>query len=373
MYKLLILLATLFVTLTIVNADFTGCGNTASKCLRVGQSCNSKDNVNICQPGSWCPSGDNQNCTEMVNLGGVCGGKNQMCQYGLDCYTGNVPTCQWLSYSTLGEPCDSASSCSTSNLQCMDGKCQLPADKKCKSSDDCPFGMWCFNNATDASYQCVNTLALNGDCTDGVTTKCGVGMVCSFVDDTRTTKSCIAVASKSANAPCNTPTTSFSLDGYIPMIECDVSQGLVCAGTINFTCQTPPTPSTDSVNCTSTSCGPLETCNCPTYDSSMGTCGATYNLNGACGSSIKQLADCAQKNKCQFNSGSPSAKNSCLYRNCGNVMCSNKCGQTPLFDTATCGSSQPLYPACRASSSNIIKPSTALGIAVAVALMALLS
>ncbi|GAM19028.1 hypothetical protein SAMD00019534_022030, partial [Acytostelium subglobosum LB1] len=359
-------------------ADFSGCGNAARKCIKIGESCDPTSNLNVCQAGSVCPTPPvkNPNCTALVGTGGYCDGNAFTCQPGLTCYDGDVPTCQWTKYATYGESCDSKVDCSSSNMICLDGKCVIQANKNCVNDDDCPYGAWCATNSTASPIYnfCQQTLALGGNCTDSANTQCGVGLICSANDNDRIQRSCIAVNSKGSGAPCSPGATSPSLDGAFPYIECDVSQGLVCLGSgpiTNYTCQLPPAVTGVTIDCGNRStgyCPVLQTCNCPTYDSSIGTCGPTYNLGSECSKSINDLVSCAQRNKCQFNSGRTSSKYSCMYRNCASIMCNNKCGQTSLADVNTCKTSEPLYGACR-SASSFVRPSIVIAAIVAVVAM----
>ncbi|GAM16978.1 hypothetical protein SAMD00019534_001530 [Acytostelium subglobosum LB1] len=195
-------------------------------------------------------------------------------------------------------------------------------------------------------------VGLNGAC-EGYTfhLQCQLGLVCSFVDGTRTNQTCIPIASKGEGEQCY-DTDTFDLDGVIPQYECDLSKGLVC---INSTCQKPLPLFPGVVNCTKDTVDnpicPISTqhCNCPTIGSTMGSCAYGNNYNSECANSIKDLVSCVLKNKCQLVWISKYSPNTCFYKHCGSIACNNKCSPQPTKNSR-CGS-QGIYSACSAYSS----------------------
>ncbi|GAM16979.1 hypothetical protein SAMD00019534_001540 [Acytostelium subglobosum LB1] len=210
-------------------------------------------------------------------------------------------TCQYKGYATLGQACETTASCSTKALVCQAGTCQLPPSTKCTFDDDCSIDEWCQDNF-QSTAACVPRVGVNGACQPYKdNNQCQLGLVCSYVDATRTNRTCIPIASKGEGQQC-WDTYSMDFDGVIPDYECDLSKGLVC---INDTCQKPIAFERVNVNCSGSDVCPTGSlqCICQTTNSTEGTCAYTNNYNSGCGNTIKDLVSCLVKNKCQTVTG----------------------------------------------------------------------
>ncbi|GAM19027.1 hypothetical protein SAMD00019534_022020 [Acytostelium subglobosum LB1] len=376
MFKVIIF-AILFVSFTLAQPQFPGCtnGNSAQTCLKIGANCSTTgDNVFVtCERGSWCAPLDpvdnkfpgEGTCTRFVDLGGYCNNAaNKACYPGFTCYgnEGAPSTCQWESFATLGQSCQSKVSCQSSNQLCLDGTCQLKPDTNCSSNIDCPFNQYCMPdpNGKSGDALCVPALGNGGNCSTN-SNACGVGFICSPTTTDNTDFACVAINSKGAGQACGGISRGFSLIDGVPEVECDVSQSLVCLrdNTMKLVCQSVASMPSGAQNCSSpsTSCPAYSNCACSTINSDMGEC-STYNTLGAsCSDSINQLIKCAIDNKCQ--TVGTDAKPSCLYQHCNNIICNNPCAAKSLYDAQSCGS-YPAYSVCRttaSSSSSFIRPS----------------
>ncbi|GAM27981.1 hypothetical protein SAMD00019534_111570 [Acytostelium subglobosum LB1] len=241
----------------------------------------------------------------MLNVGERCSNTSlngDSCGFGLRCLDPfgisnqnslNL-TCQYRAYATQGQACETTASCSTSEMVCQ-------AD---------------FYTPMAA---CAPRVGLNGAC-EGYKDQwqCQLGLVCSFVDGTRTNRTCVPIASKGEGEQC-WDSSNLDFNGDIPDYECDLSKGLMC---INNTCQKPLFPGVD--NCTN-------------------------NYNSDCANSIKDLVSCVLKNKCQMVTIYNNSPNTCFYKHCGGIACNNKCSLQPTKNSR-CGS-QGIYPACSLYSS----------------------
>ncbi|EFA76792.1 hypothetical protein PPL_09543 [Heterostelium album PN500] len=311
--KLFVSLVVLLVAISTANASCA----MGQKCVKLGEQCppSSVDPWTSCEAGSWCWFGDNPkpnawgNCTAYAKLGEFCDGDYWSCADGLTCYgsTRQPKTCQYTNYANVGEDCDSAVDCTNGN-QCIYGKCQVKA-------------------STQTVGQCA-----------GRWTDCPFGFSCNMTSNI-----------KGSGAACATQIPSFGLDGAFPSLECDVSQSLLCLRDNNakLTCQTPPALTT--------------------VDSNTGTCTVSTRLGADCSKAINDLVKCTIDNKCQIYASGTTSYKSCIYQNCRDIMCQNKCDPI-LTNDKSCTAYQ--YTGCYANNdSSFVRPTIFL---VVIALVALL-
>ncbi|EFA76793.1 hypothetical protein PPL_09544 [Heterostelium album PN500] len=368
----------LFISLVILLAAIGAASADCSygqRCVHVGESCPhpAVDPWTTCDRDSWCFFSNNPatpyesgNCTAYAKRGEYCDNDYWSCAPGLECFSNEGPaSCQYLYFATIGEDCASAFECTNGN-DCIDGKCQLRASQEGSCSqtwEDCPYGFSC-NRTSDL---CIPTLTVGASCS-GTRAQCGVGLICSPTNTTMTDYTCVAINSKGLGAACSQNTFSFNLDGRIPDIECDVSQSLLCLENNNgeLTCQAPPAITTG--NCSTDGCKENnEYCGCP-VDSYNGVCALYNTLGAACSESINELIKCAVDNECQYKASGSSSYKSCLYQNCGSIMCDNKCGGQSFSDAKSCGDYK--YDGCYAqNSSSFVRPTIFLAIIALVALL----
>eukprot|EP01133_Synstelium_polycarpum_P016132 gene16132-19193_t len=78
---------------------------------------------------------------------------------------------------------------------------------------------------------------------------CPVGAVCSPTTPNGFVSKCVAVSSKELGEACDIESSNtFDLNGRFPLVECDLSKGLICDQTTSTCKQFVPTPT--SLNCT---------------------------------------------------------------------------------------------------------------------------
>ncbi|EGG14071.1 hypothetical protein DFA_11834 [Cavenderia fasciculata] len=147
------------------------------------------------------------------------------------CYSlidGSKSTCNPFNSLVSGDTCQSDMQCH-GQLECSNSICKLPNNTMCQSQSECAFQEYCMDG------RCYDKQPEGSVCTHGI--MCQLGTVCSPISPPNPVvlqvSFCVAVFSKTEGQSCRP--SYYSLDGYLPAIDCNIP--LVC---LHGSCQHPP-------------------------------------------------------------------------------------------------------------------------------------
>eukprot|EP01133_Synstelium_polycarpum_P000411 gene411-488_t len=366
-------------------------------CVKEGEVCSGKNIDFDCDMGMYCSSTSsssiNGTCIKYRAEGDSCA-DDKKCFPNLECYgQRSAPTCRSTKFAAANEECDSAVDCASKNMVCLNERCALATGRTCTADSECPFQQYCDSigsNGSGGEGMCLDRVPVGTSClSTGEYPRpidiCQNGLVCSpdgSIQPATPTPTqtdiptptqpetptptlsnvkyiCQAVFSKTEGQPCSGD-PSLSLDGQLPRFECSLSAGLRCD---NNVCVKMVVPTIATCNKDS-DCPSGYECICDTSSSSVGTCQSSrtqWNTE-SCQKSIESLFQCATKHKCKVTPGSSSSE-SCLYDECGDIICKSSCVQGGQIDQdkATCSRSKPYY-GCMSNSTTYIKPQIAIAL-----------